>query len=76
MSLTGMDFVLRFEEMLDELDKSMTSEYREIILRYRFKDPHDLVGPDDVFLSENEMIRHLATLIWIDHLEGDLVNRN
>ncbi len=76
MSLTGMDFVLRYNEMLDELDQTMDSVYREIIFRYRFLDPHDLVGPDISFSSEDEMLRHLATMIWIDHVEGDPVNRN
>jgi hypothetical protein len=71
-----MDFVLRYNEMLDQLDQTMDSVYREMIFRYRFLDPHDLVGSEDVFSSEDEMIRHLATLIWIDHVEGDPVNRN
>lgn len=76
MSYTGMDFVLQFEEMLDELDKSMAPEYRETIFRYRFADPHDLVGPDDRFGGRYEMLRHLSILIWIDFHENDPVNRN
>ncbi|WP_168171964.1 hypothetical protein [Algoriphagus sp. A40] len=54
----------------------MASKFRELIFRYRYLDPHDLVSPDDAFPTKNEMIRHLATFIMIDHLEGDPVNRN
>lgn len=76
MSLTGMDFVIHYEDMLDELDKSMASEYREIIFRYRFQDPHDLVDPDGVFSSKKEMINYLRNLIWIGHIENDPTYRN
>jgi hypothetical protein len=76
MSLTGISFVIHYEEMLDHLDKTMKPEFRHLIFKYRYLDPHDLVTPDDVFLSMNEMIKHLATLIIIDYIEGDPINRN
>lgn len=76
MNLSGIDFVIQYESMLDYLSQTMSPEFQELIFRYRYIDPHDLVSPDDVFPSKQDMIRHLATLIWIDHLEGDPVNRN
>lgn len=76
MSLTGIDFVLQYGSMLDHLKQIMSSEYHELIFRYRFIDPHDLVGPEDEFDSNEEMIQHLSILISIDHLEGDPMNRN
>lgn len=76
MSYTGMTFVLQYEELLDELEKTMSSEFREIIFRFRFLDPHDLVSPDDRFSDRHEMISHLAILIWIDYSENDPVHRN
>jgi hypothetical protein len=76
MSLTGIDFVLQFDEMLDCLDKKMPSELRHTIFSFRYLDPHDLVGPDHYFPSQKSMLKHLASLIWIVYLEGDPTNRN
>lgn len=76
MSYSGMDFVIQFEDLLDELDRTLLPQYREIIFRYRFADPHDLVGPEDYFETRYEMLRHLSILVWIDYHENDPVNRN
>ncbi|SDD64738.1 hypothetical protein SAMN04488104_10444 [Algoriphagus faecimaris] len=76
MKYTGVDFVIHFFDMLDELNQSMAEEFREVIVRFRFLDPHDLVPPDIVFRSKEEMLQHLRNLIWIDHIEDAPSFRN
>jgi hypothetical protein len=76
MSYTGMDFMINYDDLLDELSSTLKPEFREIIFRYRFTDPHDLVGPDTYFETRYEMLRHLSILIWIDYQENDPVHRN
>lgn len=76
MRHTAMDFVIHFEQLLDHLDQTMEPKYREVIFRYRFLDPHDLVNPDDLFSSKNKMIIHLRNLIWLEHINNDPSYRN
>lgn len=75
MPYFGVDFVIHYDELLKELKERMDPEYHEVIFRYRYADPHELVAPDDYFETWNDMIKILGFMIWVDEIQ-DVAPKN
>ena len=68
--LTAIDFVSCYSKTLDEIEKTLRSEYMPTIARMRKIDPHDFVSPDQCFMSMNHVYGLVYRLILTQHRSG------
>lgn len=69
MTNDAVDFVIHYDSMLDQLKDQLDPKFHPVWLRFRYLDPHDLVSPEMTFGSYENMVHHLAMLIWVEYID-------
>lgn len=58
--MEAIEFVVRYEDYLDEIKQVIKPELLPLIEELKEEDPYDLVRPDTYFLTEN----HARGFVW------------
>lgn len=58
--MEAIEFVQKYKRYIDEIERVVKSEYKDILDELKKQDPHDLVRPEAYFESEN----HARGLVW------------
>jgi len=60
--MEAIEFVVNYENYLNEIETAVKSEYLPAIERLRAQDPHDLVRPEAWFQTESAARGYVWTL--------------
>jgi hypothetical protein len=58
--MEAIEFVARYDEYLSEIEQMIKPELMPVIEELKETDPHDLVRPEDYFLTES----HARGFVW------------
>ena len=60
MKVEAIEFVMKYETYVKEIESVVRSEFKPIIQKMLETDPHDLITPESYFEHEN----HARGLVW------------
>ena len=60
--MEAIEFVMNYENYLNEIEQVVKPEYAPLIGRLRARDPHDLVRPEAWFQSESDARGYVWTM--------------
>lgn len=69
MTYDAVDFVIQYEELLDKVKEIIHPDMHDMhlmLFRFRYLDPHELITPDMIFNSSNQMVNYLAMQVWVE----------
>ena len=52
--MNAMQFILRYQDFVAEIESVVKEEFYPIIRKMQVSDPHDLITPETYFASEND----------------------
>lgn len=69
MTYDAVDFVLQYDQLIQDVLEYIESDVMIIWLRFKFMDPHDLVSPERMFEDHGSMVNYLVLRIYAEYID-------